>query len=185
MSSPFVPCSLLWSCAPLFLSALSLFPWCIACKYAFISRFKGVFSVVYSARVGLFVLGALRGLCGFCVREWLGGLEARCVFAFVFPIFCLSFCLFPCFLSFVLRWSGCLSFPLVCPLVLSFLSCFGFVFSFSLAVYTQKKGRKGFALVSSLRVLCVFRFLYSYRKTPSLCIWLFPVRWVCTPSKCR
>ena len=34
-----MPALVLWSCIPLFLSALSLFPWCIACKYGFISRF--------------------------------------------------------------------------------------------------------------------------------------------------
>ena len=50
------------------------------------------------------------------------------------------------------------------------------VVSFSLAddFRHKKKGR------NSLRPLLfycgVFRFLYSYRKTLSLCIWLFPVR---------
>ena len=38
-----------------------------------ISRFKGVFSVVWGCRVGLFVLRALLGLCGFCTRVELGG----------------------------------------------------------------------------------------------------------------
>ena len=53
----------------LLLSALSLFPWCVACEYASISRFKGVFRGFYGVRVGLFVSRAFRGLCGFCVRE--------------------------------------------------------------------------------------------------------------------
>ena len=52
--------------------------------------------------MGLCCLGALRGLWGFCVREWLGGLKACCVFAFL-----LSFCLSsfaPVFASF---YAGC------------------------------------------------------------------------------
>ena len=53
----------------LVLSSFSLCPWCVACKYAFISRFKGVFSVVYVVCVGLCGLRALRGLWGF-VRVW-------------------------------------------------------------------------------------------------------------------
>ena len=73
--------------------------------------------------VGLFVLRALRGLWGFCAREWLGGLETCGVFASIFQLLCPSFCLFvlrfislPCLLSF---------FALIvfaCPLVLSLLS---------------------------------------------------------------
>ena len=91
--------------------------------------------------MGLCCLGALRGLCGFCVREWLGGLKDCGVFAFVFLLLCLSFSLF------VLACCPLFFFALVvfaCPLALSFLSCFGFVFSFSLSDYTQE-GRKGFA----------------------------------------
>ena len=45
-------------------------------KYAFIRVFRGVFSGFPLLDVGLYCLRALRGLCGFCVREWLGGLEA-------------------------------------------------------------------------------------------------------------
>ena len=41
--------------------------------------------------VGLFVLRALRGLWGFCVREWLGGLKTFCVFASIFPLLCFRF----------------------------------------------------------------------------------------------
>ena len=124
-SGPLVVCSLL-------LSALSLFSWCIACKYGSISRFKGVFSAVYSVRVGLCCLGALRGLCGLCTRVELGGFRACGVFASIYPFICLclpfSFSLCLRFLSF---------FALVvfaCP-----LSCFVFVFSFSLSDYTQKE----------------------------------------------
>ena len=37
--------------------------------------------------MGLCCLRALRGLCGFCVREWLGGLKACGVFAPIFHFF--------------------------------------------------------------------------------------------------
>ena len=147
-------------CVPSLLSALSLFPWRIACKYGSISHFKAVFRGFRGVRVGLFVLGALRGLWGFCVREWLGGYMACCMFAFVFILLCLYFICFP---SSSLS-SGAL--PLLssaCPLVCLVCSCVlvGFVFSFSLADYMQKKGRKGLSLASSLRVLWLFRCLYS------------------------
>ena len=89
-------------------SALLLFPWCVVLEYAPISRFKGVFRWFYGVCVGLCCLGALRGLCSFCVREWLGGLETCSVFAFLFA-FLTCFYLFSCF--------PCL------PLVLSFLLC--------------------------------------------------------------
>lgn len=52
----------------LLLSALSLCACRVACKYAFIWHFKGVFSVVYGFGVGLCCFGALRGLWGFCTR---------------------------------------------------------------------------------------------------------------------
>ena len=61
-AGPLVVCSLL-------LSALSLCLWCIACKYGSISRFKGVFRGFPLSDVGLYWLGALRGLWGFCTRE--------------------------------------------------------------------------------------------------------------------
>ena len=60
-------------CVPCLLSALLLRSRCVACKYGSISRFKGVSSVVWGFCVGLLGLGALRGLCGFCVRVELGG----------------------------------------------------------------------------------------------------------------
>ena len=68
-----MPALVLWSCVPLLLSALSLCLWCIALEICLYSRFKGVFSVVCGVCVGLCCLGDLFGLCGFCVREWLGG----------------------------------------------------------------------------------------------------------------
>lgn len=66
----------LWWYVPSLLSALLLFPCRVACKYGSISRFKGVFRGFYGVCVGLCCLGALRGLCGFCARVELGGLEA-------------------------------------------------------------------------------------------------------------
>ena len=107
---------------PLLLSSLSLCAWCVVFEYGSISRFKGVFSGFWAFRVGLCCLGALRGLWGFCVREWLGGFTACCVFASIFPLLCLLFYLFTCFLSFILSALFWLSFA--CPLALSFLSCF-------------------------------------------------------------
>lgn len=62
-------CSLLSCRVPCLLSALSLCSRCVGLKYGFIWRFKGVFSVVWGFGVGLCCFGALRGLCGFCVRE--------------------------------------------------------------------------------------------------------------------
>ena len=61
---------------PCLLSALSLCLWRAMPEYGSISRFKGVFSGFYSVCVGLCLLGALRGLWGFCARVELGGLEA-------------------------------------------------------------------------------------------------------------
>ena len=109
---PLVVCSLL-------LYSFSLCLWCIACKCGSISRFKGVFRGFCGVCVGLCCLGALRGLWGFCVRERLGGLKACCVFTSIFPLLCLPFHLFTCFLSFTLSALFWLSFA--CPLALSCL----------------------------------------------------------------
>ena len=59
--------------------------WCITLEYGSIWLLKGVFSGFCGADVCLYGLRSLRGLWGFCVREWLGGFGACCVF-------CLSFC---------------------------------------------------------------------------------------------
>ena len=123
----------LWSCVPSFCPSFLLCSRCIACKYGSISRFKGVFSVVWAFRVGLCGLGALRGLCGFCARVELGGLKTCGVFASILSVFhllcpCLVFLLLclPPFMLVVLLCSGCL-----------FLSsCIVFVVAFSLTDYT-------------------------------------------------
>ena len=73
----------LWSSGrvfPPFVPLRFCFP-AIPAKYALISQFKGVFAGFLLFRVGLLGLGALRGLWGFCTREWLGGFGACCVFA--------------------------------------------------------------------------------------------------------
>ena len=174
LSSAFVPCSLL-------LSALSPCACRVACKYALIWRFKGVFRGFWGADVYLYGLMSLRGLCGFCVREWLGGFGACCVFALVFFFFALAFHSFvlllsSCFAScpFVLRCSGCLLLVLF-----SALSLCVFVISFSLSVYTQKRKGAPFWCVLSLWVVGVFYCLDKvqiksniYFLFPSFC---FPV----------
>ena len=79
----FVVCSVSF---PLLLPAFLLCVCRVACKYGFISHFKGVFRGFYGVRVGLCCLG---GLGGFCARVELGGLEACCVFAFLLSFFLL------------------------------------------------------------------------------------------------
>ena len=93
-------------------------------------------------RVGLFVLGGLRGLWGFCVREWLGGFGA----CGVFHLFSASLSVF---LSFVL--SLCLAFypALLWLSLLVLLHCLSFsalalCFLFPLRTTRKKKGRKVF-----------------------------------------
>ena len=126
---PLVVCSLL-------LSALSLFPWCVACKYGSISRFKGVFSDVWGCCVGLCCLGVLRGLCGFCVREWLGGLKACCVFAPIFIVLPLFFLFFACFPALLVLFA---SLVYLCCLCGSLGVLLGFLFP-----YRIKRKRSAF-----------------------------------------
>ena len=124
--------------------------------------------------MGLCCSGALRGLWGFCVREWLGGLKACGVFAsvfLVFPLLCLPFHLFTCFLSFTLSALFWLSF--FCPLALSlWLFGCGCCFLFPCGIYAKRKGAKVLPLVSSLVLLwvalsgCCFVFLVLVRCQP-------------------
>ena len=160
-SGPLVVCSLL-------LSALSLCPCWVVLEICLYSRFEGVFRGFPLLDVCLYCSRALRGLCGFCVREWLGGLEACCVFAPVFHLLPISFCLsFPslvllfCFRpALLLGFLPCLlSCALCCFLVLLpclVCSCVFVAFvvvSFSLSVYTQKRAQ--FSCVLSCPVMCV------------------------------
>lgn len=132
---------------PLLLPAFPLCPRCVAYRYALISHFKGVFSGFWGWYMGLYCLRALRGLCGFCVRERLGGFVACGVFALRFVSLPSVFLSLPCFwgFAFVAPW-----------LVLLFcLSCFGFVVSFSLSdVQTKRKGAKCFCVLSCPVVVC-------------------------------
>ena len=100
--------------------------------------------------MGLCCLGALRGLWGFCTRVELGGLKACGVFAPVFhllPIsFCLSFYLFapafcPVFLLFVLLCSGCFSLFSLLICVCCFLFPFG--------LYAKREGAPCWCVLSS------------------------------------
>lgn len=100
--------------------------------------------------MGLCWLGGLRGLWGFCVREWLGGYMTCGVFAFllsVFLFFSPAFCplVLPCLPS-------CLLACLVCSCALVG------VVSFSLSDYTQKeRAQRVFPCVlSSCVVGCVY-----------------------------
>ena len=82
--------------------------------------------------MGLCCSGGLRGLWGFCAREWLGGLEACGVFASVF-LFSFSFFIF---FAYLLRLCLCcprlVLFPAF-PLLSAFVSFVAFVVvSFSL-----------------------------------------------------
>ena len=128
------------------LSALSLCPRCVACEYAFISHFKGVFSGFCGVCVGLSWSCALRGLCGFCVREWLGGLKGCGVFASIFVLLLLFFFFFACFPALLVLFAGFVYLYCLCGSLGCVVGS-----SFSLSVYTQKKGRKFFA--SSLVLL--------------------------------
>ena len=124
------------------LPALSLCLWCIVFECGSISRFKGVFGGFWGVCVGLCCSGVLLGLCGFCVRVELGGLKACGVFAsvfLVFPLLCLPFHLFTCFLSFTLSALFWLSF--FCPLALSlWLFGCGCCFLFPYGLYAKRKG---------------------------------------------
>lgn len=144
-------------CVPPLLSACLLCLWCVGLKYAFISHFKDVFSGFWGWYMGSYCLRALRGLCGFCARVWLGGFGACGVFALVFI-------LLPCFLSIL---SFCLAFCLcVCSLLMLFacLVCWCclvvlwvlLVLLFPFRTIRKKKGREGLPLASSLVLLwCV------------------------------
>ena len=121
-----------------FLSALPLCLWGVTLEYGSVSRFWGVFSVVYGFCVGLCCLGGLRGLCGFCVREWLGGFGTCCVFA---PHF-ISFASLLLLLSrFLLSWLVLLSSLFVLLHCLCWLFGCGCCFLFPYGYTDKKKGR--------------------------------------------
>ena len=145
----------LWWCVPSLLSALSLCLWHIMLEYGYVSRFKGVFSVVWGCCVGLLGFGALRGLCGFCARVELGGLKACCVFASVFLL--LSLCLLS-FYALCLS-SGALSLlSSACPLacLVCFCGLVGFCyFFFPYGLYAKRKGAPCWCVLSCPDVVFV------------------------------
>ena len=137
----------LWWRVPSLLSAFLLCLWCVACKYGSISRFKGVFRGFWGVDVYLYGLRALRGLQGFCVREWLGGFVACGVFTLLFVLlsFCLSFSslvllsLLSCFCALALPFVS-LSRSL---LLLSFLSGFVLVLLVLLFPFRTNRQKEG------------------------------------------
>ena len=91
------------------------------------------------ASCGFVLAWGFAWIVGLCVRERLGGLEACCVFALVFPLFALVFVLVFFFFAFVvLGLSSCLPCLFLCP-------CGVCVFFFPYGWSGKKKGRKGFA----------------------------------------
>ena len=104
-----------------------------------------------------------------------------------FLSFCPAFC--PCFCPFGFPFLSLLQLSFVCPLALSFLSCFVFVFAFSLTDYTQKrKGAKVLLLASSLRVLWVLDSCIVIKKFRCRCFGFFQfVRFVlpCNAARIR
>ena len=86
--------------------------------------------------MGLFVLGVLRGLCGFCARVELGGFGACGVFASRFISLLLLLSRFLLSLL-VLLSSAC---PLSLWLVLGFL--LGLLFPFPLRTICERKGTR-------------------------------------------
>ena len=100
--------------------------------------------MVWVVYVGLCGSGNLRGLCGFCVREWLGGLKACGVFAFllsVFHLLCSCFSLLSFCPALLVLFA---SLVYLCYLCGSLGALLGFLFP--LRTIRKKKGRKGFAL---------------------------------------
>ena len=119
--------------------------------------FNGFLTGFYGCRVGLYYLRALRGLWGFCVREWLGGFGACCVFCLLFSLFVLLSCspawlpALPAFLLFVLiSW--------LCGLAFSVGWVVGFL-SLSDGFRYKKKGRS--VLVRPLLPCCSFVYMFS------------------------
>lgn len=172
-------CAALVVCSCLLSPLLHLLS-CISPQICLISRFKGVFSVVLVCLCG-FVLSWCFAwlvwlLCAWVVRRFKG-LWRVCLCFFLlssaFLLLCLSSGALLCYPLLVLF--ACL----VCSCVLV-----GFcVLFFPYGLYAKKKGRKGLSLASSLVLLWVFRFLYSYWRILLPLLWLVPTRSVCTPKQ--
>ena len=126
--------------------------------------FRGFLAWFLLFRVGLLGLGALRGLWGFCVREWLGGYMTCGDF-----LQNLSFCPFVFFFSPLVLLSPALLLGFLPCLLSSSLSCFlgfvawllvlvGLLFLFPFRTIRKKKGR------NSLRPLFVGCWLVMQNK---------------------
>ena len=109
--------------------------------------FRGFLAWFLLFRVCLLGFGALRGLCGFCVREWLGGLEDCGVFASVLSLFP------PFFIFFAYLLGLCLC----CPRLVLLPALFVLVslcFLFPLRTIRERKGAN--TCVLSCPVLLAF-----------------------------
>ena len=148
-SGPLVVC-------PFLSSALSLCSWYVSPEYGSISRFKGVFRGFWGVDVYLYGLRSLRGLWGFCVREWLGGYMACgdflqnlsfCPFVFLScSAFVACFPWLPALLALLLFW--------LCGLVCLLGWVVGFL-SLSDGFRHKKKGRNFLRpLLSCCGLLC-------------------------------
>lgn len=153
-SQPFVPLPPLLSCNSPILCLISLF--------------KGVFGGFWGACVDLCCFGALRGLWGFCVREWLGGFMACGVFCLRFPLLSslVLFCPLLCSFRAALVLLSCLAcFPAFClaflALWLGLLAWLGCLLSFP---FGRLQIRKRGAFSASLPAVCVG----SFRVLPEL-----------------
>ena len=133
---------------PLLSSAYLLCSRCVVLEYALISRFKGVFRGFYGVCVGLYWPGALRGLWGFCVREWLGGFMACGDF-----LQNLSFCpsVFLSCPAFVLLSRFASALGLWCCL------CCGCRLSFPFGLYAKRRGAPCWCVLSCPVVVCRVR----------------------------
>ena len=169
----------LWWCAPCLLSALLHCACRVACEYGSISRFKGVLRGFYGADVCLYGFGVFRGLCGFCARVELGGLEVCGVFASILSSFVLFLVLYfvlylvllllclPFFLSSLLLLLSLFLLSSACPLGclasdlgLVFSLCGLLLFLFPLRMYAQKERAQSVVLcVLSQCFVQSFKFL--------------------------
>ena len=132
--------------------------------------FRGFLAGFRAFRVGLCGLRALRGLWGFCVREWLGGLEACGVFASLFVLlpffFCSCVCLLLCWLSFFALVVFLCSLALSCLFLWSLWSLLLFPFPFR--TIRKKKGRA-----------VLVRPLFVCRKCSNSCNVIEELRYCC------
>lgn len=105
--------------------------------------------------VGLYCLGALRGLWGFYVRVELGGFGACGVFAFIFLLFAYRFISLPIFRGF--------AFVALLVLFACFVCSCVFVVAFSLSDYAQKERARRVGASSLVLLWACLDVLKHYR----------------------